>query len=125
MGQLPPVRAAEERQQRRQQAGRCALFIHWFTSNEAEWAKSAKVPAETEPREEQRVHQGLSYLKSFADDVPAVHFPPAVAGIGDAPRSCTTPCRRAVLGKKEPGVRAPHVGQAGHQIMADNKKKYG
>jgi multiple sugar transport system substrate-binding protein len=45
-------------------------FIRWFTANEAEWAKSAKVPAENDLAKSSAFTQGLSYLKSFADDVP-------------------------------------------------------
>ncbi|MDT4914953.1 MAG: multiple sugar transport system substrate-binding protein [Pseudonocardiales bacterium] len=101
------------------------FFIHWFTSNEAEWAKSAKVPAETELAKSTAFTQGLSYLKSFADDVPAVHFPPAVAGIGDAAAKLYDAVQAAVLMKKSPESALSTSAKQASQIMADNKKKYG
>jgi multiple sugar transport system substrate-binding protein len=100
-------------------------FIHWFTENEAEWAKSAKVPAETTLQKSTEFTQGLSYLKSFAEDVPAVHFPPAVAGIGDAAAKLYDAVQAAVLGKKTPEAALSSSAKQASSIMADNKKKYG
>src|SRR3954468_20361382 len=60
------------------------FFIHWFTSNEAESAKSAKVPAEKDLVKNIEFNQAVGYPKPFADEVKDVHFPPSLAGIGDA-----------------------------------------
>lgn len=100
-------------------------FIHWFTTNEALWAKSAKVPAETSLQKSTAFTQGLSYLKPFADEVPAVHFPPAVAGIGDAAAKLYDAVQAAVLGKKTPAQALSSSAKQATSIMSDNKKKYG
>ncbi|MDQ2749607.1 MAG: ABC transporter substrate-binding protein [Actinomycetota bacterium] len=101
------------------------FFIHWFTQNEALWAKSAKVPAQTTLQKSTEFTQGLSYLKPFADEVPDVHFPPAVAGIGDAAGKLYDAVQAAVLGKKSPEAALSGSAKQATQIMTDNKKKYG
>jgi multiple sugar transport system substrate-binding protein len=100
-------------------------FIHWFTSNEAEWAKSAKVPAEKQLATSSDFTQGLSYLKSFADDVPYVHFPPAVAGISDATQKLYDSFQAAILGKSSPDDALSTSAKQATDILSANKKKYG
>jgi multiple sugar transport system substrate-binding protein len=100
-------------------------FIHWFTEHEAEWAKSAKVPAETNLQHSAAFEKNLSYLKPFAEEVPDVHFPPAVAGIGDATMKLYDAVQSAVLGKSNPASALHTSAQQATGILADNKKKYG
>ena len=57
--------------------------------------------------------------------VPAVHFPPAVAGIGDAAAKLYDAVQAAVLGKQTPEQALKSSAKAATSIMADNKKKYG
>jgi multiple sugar transport system substrate-binding protein len=101
------------------------FFINWFTSHEAEWAKSAKVPAETKLAQSSDFTQGLSYLKSFAQDVPNVHFPPSVAGIGDATQKLYDAYQAAILGKSSPEAALHTSAKQATSILAANKKKYG
>lgn len=108
--------------QNKQQAAR--YFIHWFTSNEAEWAQSAKVPAETS-LQSSADFQKLTDLKPFAQEVPDVHFPPAVAGIGDATAKLYDAIQSAVLGKSDPGSALSSSAKQATGILSSNKKKYG
>jgi multiple sugar transport system substrate-binding protein len=101
------------------------FFINWFTAREAEWAKSAKVPAETQLAKSGAFTQGLSYLKSFAEDVPNVHFPPSVAGISDATQKLYDAYQAAILGKTSPAAALHTSAKQATDILAANKKKYG
>jgi len=100
-------------------------FINWFTAHEADWAKSAKVPAETKLAQSSSFTQGLGYLKSFAQDVPNVHFPPSVAGIGDATQKLYDSYQAAVLGKKNAADALHGSAKQATSILAANKKKFG
>jgi multiple sugar transport system substrate-binding protein len=102
-----------------------AYFIHWFTENEALWAKSAKVPAKTALQHSTQFTKGLSYLKPFADEVPDVHFPPSVAGIGDASQKLYDAVQAAVLGKASVQSALSTSAKSATSILASNKKKYG
>jgi multiple sugar transport system substrate-binding protein len=106
-------------------AAAARYFIHWFTSNEAEWAKSAKVPAETDLQKSSAFTSGLSYLKPFADEVPDVHFPPAVAGFGDVTQKLYDAFQSAILLKTSPEQALKSSAKQGTSILAANKKKYG
>src|SRR4051794_11245095 len=101
------------------------FFIRWFTQNEAEWAKSAKVPAENSLAQSSDFTQGLSYLKPFASEVPGVHFPPSVAGIGDATQKLYDAFSAAILGKKNATDALHTSAQQATAILASNKKKFG
>jgi multiple sugar transport system substrate-binding protein len=101
------------------------FFIHWFTSNEAEWAKSAKVPAETSLQKSSDFTQGLAYLKPFADEVPDVHFPPAVAGFSDVTQKLYDAFQSAILLKQSPESALSTSAKQATSILAANKKKYG
>jgi multiple sugar transport system substrate-binding protein len=100
-------------------------FIHWFTAHEAEWAKSAKVPAETSLAQSSAFTQGLNYLKPFAVEVPDVHFPPAVAGISDATQKLYDAFQGAILLKTSPAAALHGSASQATGILSANKKKYG
>jgi multiple sugar transport system substrate-binding protein len=100
-------------------------FIHWFTQNEAEWAKSAKVPAQNDLAKSSAFTQGLSYLKPFADEVPDVHFPPAVAGFSDVTQKLYDAFQSAILLKNSPAGALSSSAKQATSILAANKKKYG
>ncbi len=99
-------------------------FIHWFTQNEAEWAQSAKVPAETSLQSSAEFTK-LTDLKPFAQEVPDVHFPPSVAGIGDATAKLYDAIQSAVLGKSDPAGALRSSAKTATGILSSNKKKYG
>ena len=74
-------------------------FINWFTSHGADWAKSAKVPAAKE-QAAGSAFKALTNLVPFAEEVPAVHFPPSVAG--SKATSFTTPGLGTSIDKNPP-----------------------
>lgn len=108
--------------QNKQAAAR--YFIHWFTQREAQWAESAKVPADRSVQQS-AAFQKLTELKPFAAEVPDVHFPPAVAGINDATAKLYDAVQAAVLGKSDPASTLHSSAQTANGILSANKKKFG
>ncbi|HEX5199158.1 ABC transporter substrate-binding protein [Paractinoplanes rhizophilus] len=100
------------------------FFINWFTQQAAAWAKSAKVPARTDLAQSAEF-KALTDLQSFAADVQFTHFPPSVAGIGDALAELYTGVQSAVLLKQAPADALTTSANRANKILADNKKKYG
>lgn len=101
-----------------------AYFVSWFTKHEADWAKSGKVPADNKLATSTDF-TSIPGLKPFADEVPDVHFPPAVAGVGDAMTAMYDAVNAAVLGKSDPASALHSAANKASQILAQNKKKYG
>lgn len=99
-------------------------FINWFTSHGAEWALSAKVPAAKSEAASPEFKK-LTNLAPFAEEVPAVHFPPAVAGVGDALAKVYDAVNAAVLGTKDPASALADSAKIADGILADNKKRFG
>ncbi|GAA2576411.1 hypothetical protein GCM10010435_60650 [Winogradskya consettensis] len=100
------------------------FFINWFTQHSADWAKSAKVPAKTS-QAQSADFKAIAGLSSFAADVQFTHFPPSVAGIGDALTELYTGVQNAVLLKAEPAAALGAAADKANKILASNKKKYG
>ena len=100
------------------------FFINWFTAHGAEWATSAKVPA-TKSQASGADFKKLTSLVPFADEVPAVHFPPAVAGVGDALAKVYDAVNAAVLGTKDPASALADSAKIAGGILSDNKKRFG
>jgi multiple sugar transport system substrate-binding protein len=100
------------------------FFINWFTQHSADWAKSAKVPARTDLAQSADF-KAIPGLSSFAQDVQFTHFPPSVAGIGDALAQLYTGVQSAVLLKQDPASALNQAADKANKILADNKKKYG
>ena len=100
------------------------FFINWFTQNAIPWAKSAKVPAGNDLARSADF-TSLTALQSFAADVQFTHFPPSVAGIGDALARLYTGVQSAVLLKQDPAAALNAAADKANKILTDNKKKYG
>ncbi|GAA0576009.1 extracellular solute-binding protein [Paractinoplanes ferrugineus] len=100
------------------------FFINWFTQHSADWAKSAKVPARNDLAQSADF-KAIPGLSSFAGDVRFTHFPPSVAGIGDALAQLYTGVQSAVLLKQDPAAALDSAADKANKILADNKKKYG
>ncbi|WP_433305895.1 ABC transporter substrate-binding protein [Actinoplanes sp. CA-030573] len=100
------------------------FFINWFTQQAAAWAKSAKVPARNDLAQGAEF-KAMTALQSFAADVQFTHFPPSVAGIGDALAQLYTGVQSAVLLKQDPAAALNAAADKANKILADNKKKYG
>jgi multiple sugar transport system substrate-binding protein len=100
------------------------FFINWFTQHSADWAKSAKVPAQN-ALAQSADFKAIPGLQSFAQDVQFTHFPPSVAGIDDALAELYTGVQSAVLLKQDPAAALTAAANRANKILADNKKKYG
>lgn len=100
-------------------------FIYWFTQHAAEWADdSAKVPASL-ALAKSAAFEKVKVLQPFAEEVQYVHFPPAIAGIGDATGKLYDAVQAAVLGKQSVEQALSTSATSATQVLADNKKKYG
>ncbi len=101
-----------------------AYFVNWFTKHESEWAKSGKVPAVLELAKSS-AFTSIPGLAAFAEEVPDVHFPPSVAGIGDAMAKMYDAVNAAVLMKSDPASALKSAASSATKILSDNVKKYG
>lgn len=99
-------------------------FINWFTKHELEWATSAKVPA-SKALAGGSQFQSMATLVQFGKQMDDVHFPPEVAGIGDAMTELNTAVNQAVLMKQEPAAALNTAANRAARILADNARKYG
>lgn len=108
--------------QNKQNAAR--YFINWLTKNSLEWCKSGKIPAEKSVRDSQ-AFQSLQPEATIAKDLQEVHFPPSVAGIGDALGQFYDAVNVIVLGKGDVASTLKSSAQKANGILQDNAKKYG
>lgn len=99
-------------------------FVYWFTQHEIEWATSAKVPASNTLAASPEFKK-MTGLQGFADEVPDVHFPPSVAGIGDATAKLYDAIQSAVLGKSPVEDALTSSAAAATTILASNAQKFG
>lgn len=99
-------------------------FINWFTKHEIDWAASAKVPA-SKALAQSTKFTSMTTLAQFGKEMDDVHFPPSVAGIGDALTELYTGINQAVLMKKKPADALSSSATRATKIIRDNAKKYG
>ncbi|HEX7107185.1 MAG TPA: ABC transporter substrate-binding protein [Acidothermaceae bacterium] len=100
------------------------FFISWLGEHSLEWAKSGKVPAEKSVRDSAEFQQ-LQPEATIAKDLAEVHFPPSVAGIGDALGKFYDAVNQAVLQKADVASVLKSSAAQATKIMQDNAKKYG
>lgn len=100
------------------------FFINWVSKQSFEWTKSGKVPARKSVLDSKEF-QSLSPENAFAKELPYVHFPPALAGVGDALTQMYDAVQAAVLGKSAPDAALKAAAGKADKILADNAKKYG
>ena len=99
-------------------------FINWVSQQSAQWAESGKIPAKLSVAESPEF-KALKEEYSLAPEAQYVHFPPAVAGIGDALTELYTAVNTAVLGKASPQQALSDGAKKATSILQDNLKKYG
>ncbi len=116
---LPKAKATDQNV-----ADAARYFVNWFTRHEIDWAASAKVPA-SNTLAASAGFKKLTQLDAFSAEVPDVHFPPAVAGVGDATAKLYDAIQSAVLGKSQPEQALTSSAAAATKILGDNAKKYG
>jgi multiple sugar transport system substrate-binding protein len=100
------------------------VFINWVTSNSAEWAEAGQVPARDSARES-AAFQSLELQNKIAQQLPYVHFPPPVPGIGDVQIQALDPAvNEALLLKKEPKAALDEAASQANQLLKENRQKY-
>jgi multiple sugar transport system substrate-binding protein len=100
------------------------VFLNWISQQSLEWAKAGQVPARNSVREsaEFKALEGQSTLAAQINDL---HFPPPVAGIGDAMLEWEKALNESVLGTKQPQAALSDAAGRANKILAANKQKYG
>jgi len=100
------------------------FFISWISHNSAEWAKAGQVPARDSARESS-TFQSLELQNNLAQELPYVHFPPPVPGIGDVQIQALDPAvNEALLLKKEPEAALDEAASQANQLLKENRQKY-
>jgi multiple sugar transport system substrate-binding protein len=100
------------------------VFLNWISTKSLEWAKGGQVPARNSVRESAEF-KALKEQATLATQIDDLHFPPAVAGIGDAMPEFDKALNLAVLGTKDPKAALSEAAGRATKILEANKKKYG
>ncbi len=100
------------------------VFINWISQRSIEWAKAGQIPARKSVRESQEF-QNLEEQSTLAQQVPYVHFVPAVPGIADVqPTTFDRAVNEAVLLKTEPKPALDAAAERANQLLEENRQKY-
>lgn len=100
------------------------VFINWLSQNSVEWAKAGQVPAREDARESQEF-KSLKWQPIFAEEIPYIHFPPPVPGIGDVYNATLDPAiNEVVLLKNEPKAALDEAAKQADQLLEENRQKY-
>lgn len=100
------------------------VFLNWISTKSIEWAKGGQVPVRNSVRESPEF-AALTEQAALSKQIDDLHFPPAVAGIGDAMPEFDKALNLAVLGLKEPKTALEEAAGRANKILEANKKKYG
>jgi multiple sugar transport system substrate-binding protein len=100
------------------------VFINWVSTHSADWATAGQVPARNSVRESQ-AFQKLEFQSILAEQLPYVHFPPSVPGIGDVQLNALDPAvNEALLLKKDPKTALDESASQAKQLLEENRQKY-
>lgn len=99
------------------------VFLNWISQQSLEWAKGGQVPARNEVRESAGF-KALKEQSAIGAQINDLHFPPPLAGIGDALTEFYKGVTEAVNGKNPKTAMSDAAGRA-DQVLAANVKKYG
>ena len=100
------------------------VFIKWVIDHSVDWAKAGQVPADNSVRTSQEF-AALEEQSAFAEQLPYVHFPPPIPGIGDIDVILETAVSEAVLLKKEPADALNDAASTADETLQENAEKYG
>jgi multiple sugar transport system substrate-binding protein len=100
------------------------VFLNWISQQSLEWAKGGQVPARNSVRDsgDFKALKGQAALGAQINDL---HFPPPVAGIGDAMLEWEKALNEATLGIKSPQAALSDAAGRADKILQGNKQKYG
>ena len=99
------------------------VFVNWVIDHSAEWAQSGQVPAQNSVRES-AAFKKLVEQSALAEQLPYVHFPPPVPGIGDVDTIIERGVQEGVLLKSDPQQALDDAASQADEILAENAEKY-
>lgn len=100
------------------------VFINWISRQSIEWAKAGQVPARKSVRESSEF-QSLEEQSTIAQQLPYVHFVPAVPGIADVQTDTFEQAvNEAVLLKQEPKAALDEAASRADKLLEENRQKY-
>lgn len=99
------------------------VFLNWISQQSLEWAKAGQVPARNEVRESPEF-EALTDQATLGAQIDDLHFPPPVAGIGDAIQEFHKAVNESVLGTKSPAAALGDAAGRATKILQSNKQKY-
>lgn len=100
------------------------VFINWISQKSIEYAKAGQIPARKSVRESQEF-KNLEEQSALAEQLPYVHFMPAVPGIADVqPSTFDTAVNEAILLKTEPKPALDAAARRADQLLEENRQKY-
>ncbi|WP_437774977.1 ABC transporter substrate-binding protein [Sorangium sp. So ce1097] len=101
------------------------VFVDWLSRHSLEWAEAGMVPARREARESAAFRR-MTEQAIFAEQIPVVRFPPAIAGI-DAVRASTLDLavNEAVLMRSAPREALRRAAREADALLSDNLRKFG
>ncbi|GAA2128685.1 ABC transporter substrate-binding protein [Nocardioides bigeumensis] len=105
-------------------ANAAKTFIGWMSEQSAAWSGAGMIPALNAAREEADFTDSVQY--AIVDQVEALHFLPAVPGLGDvqAP-TLEVAVNEAVLGQKSPDEALSQQASNATKMMQENLEKFG
>ncbi|WP_437964307.1 ABC transporter substrate-binding protein [Sorangium sp. So ce260] len=100
------------------------VFLAWLSEHSLEWARAGAVPARRAARESAAFRR-MTEQAIFAEQLPAVRFPPAIAGV-DSVRASTLDLavNEAVLLRVAPREALDRAAREADALLADNLKKF-
>jgi multiple sugar transport system substrate-binding protein len=113
-----------QRQQDENKLQASKVFINWISQNSLEWAKGGQIPARKSVRESGGF-KDLQYQSTLAQQIPSLHFHPAVPGIGDVQTNAVdVAVNEAVTLKKSPEQALNDGVSRANQLLEENRQKY-
>ena len=100
------------------------VFLNWISTKSLEWAKAGQVPVRNSVRESEEF-KALTDQAALASQIDDLHFPPTVAGIGDAMPEFDKALNLAINGGQDPAKVLADAAARATKILEANAKKYG
>lgn len=100
------------------------VFVNWISQKSIEWAKGGQVPARNSVRDSAEF-KALTDQAELATQINYLHFPPPIAGIGDAGAEFDKAVNEITLAGKDPATTLNAAAERANKILAANVQKFG
>jgi multiple sugar transport system substrate-binding protein len=105
-------------------ANAAKTFIGWMSEQSAEWSEAGMIPARNSAREEPAFTDSVQY--AIREQVDALHFLPAIPGLGDVQiPTLEVAVNEAILGKTPPEEALSKQAANASEMMQENLEKFG